>query len=88
MATTDVLPETAAETFLSDAPQSTTPDVDPVIREAIDLFCECDRIDAMPDSDARNRALNTLINRVNRFEQAVPGTIQRTVLGDALKAIN
>ena len=64
-----------------------TPYVDPVTREAIDLFLECDRIDALPDSAARDNALSELLVRIDIFERTVPQTVKNVVLSTALKMI-
>jgi len=82
------LPEAMADTFVADVPMPRTPYVDPVTREALDLLFECDRIDAMPGSEAQQVAMGSLLARVQEFESAVPGSVQRAVLGDALAVLS
>jgi len=59
---------------------------DPVTREVVDLFYECDRIDAMPNGELRERALTDLISRIELFE-SVPVPVKRSVLHDVIKAL-
>ena len=60
--------------------------IDPVTREAVDLFHECDRIDAMPNNEGREQALTDLISRVELFE-SVPVPVKKSVLHGVIKAL-
>jgi len=82
------LPEAMADIFVEDLPMPKRPYVDPVTREALDLLFECDRIDAMVGSEAQKVAMASLMARVQEFESAVPGSVQRAVLGDALAVLS
>ncbi|MGA1195675.1 MAG: hypothetical protein ACO36I_04125 [Candidatus Latescibacterota bacterium] len=82
------LPEAMVHTFVADVPMPKRPYVDPVTREALDLLFECDRIDAMSGSEAQQVAMTSLLARVQEFEAAVPGSVQRAVLGDALAVLS
>ena len=63
------LPEAMADTFVADVPMPRTPYVDPVTREALDLLFECDRIDAMPGSEAQQVAMGSLLARVQELSR-------------------
>lgn len=81
----DVLFDEAIDVF--DVRMPETPYVDPVTREAADLFLECDRIDGLPSSEARDEALFDLLARIDLFEVTVPQTVKNSVLSTALKLI-
>ncbi len=70
-----------------DIPIPEIPYVDPVTREAADLFLECDRIDAMSHSQVRDTALLALLARIEVFETTVPEPVKNTVLNTALKMV-
>jgi hypothetical protein len=88
-----VLPETVVDDPLpegvvtDDYPVPDLPYVDPVTREAVDLFRTCDRIDTMPNSADRRYALDDLLARVTQFEETVPESVQRTALRQALEMV-
>ncbi|MBT3605117.1 MAG: hypothetical protein HOE48_09175 [Candidatus Latescibacteria bacterium] len=88
MEMTAVLPEAMAEACVADIPVPDTPYVDPVTREAIDLLFECDRVDAMSDTEEQKKAMDALMERVIEFESVVPGSAQRAILDDALAVLS
>ena len=75
------------DVITDDCPVPDTPYVDPVTREAIDLFRACDQIDTMPRSEDRRSALDDLMVRVRQFEETVPESVQRTALRQALAMV-
>ena len=88
METMVVLPEAMVETCVEDIPRPDRPYVDPVTREALDLLFECDRVDAMSDGVAQQKAMDALMERIEEFESVVPGSTQRAILGDALAVLS
>lgn len=88
METMAVLPEASEGVCTVALPRPDKPYVDPVTREAIDLLFECDRVDAMADSKAKQDAMTALMARVTEFESAVPGSVQRAILDDALSVLS
>ena len=88
-----VLPEAVVDDPLfegvitDDCPVPDIPYVDPVTREAVDLFRACDQIDTMPNSEDRRCALDDLLARVTQFEGTVPESVQRTALRQALEMV-
>ena len=56
---------------------------DPRVRVVLDLFEQCDRIDAMPDNPKRVEALKSLLRRVEAFEAEVHAADNRAVLDEA-----
>jgi hypothetical protein len=88
MEMTAFLPEAMADVCVTDIPVPDTPYVDPVTREAIDLLFECDRVDAMSDTEERKKAMDALMDRVVEFESVVPGSVQRAILNDALAVLS
>lgn len=88
MNTMVVLPEAMVETCVAEVPVPDTPYVDPVTREAIDLLFECDRVDAISDEVAQQKAMDALMDRIMEFESVVPGSTQRAILGDALAVLS
>jgi len=49
---------------------------------------ECDRVDAMSDTEEQKKAMDALMERVIEFESVVPGSAQRAILDDALAVLS
>ena len=62
------------------------PPICPATRSVIDLFAECDRIDAMPADVERDRALAGLLTQVRRLETEVPAGVRDAALREAMRA--
>ena len=59
--------------------------VSPLAVRVLDLFSECDRVDAMPSNGERDRALADLLNRVRCFETEVPVVEKEGALREAME---
>lgn len=53
-------------------------------RRVLDLYAECDRVDAMPADAARDRALAELLTRIRRFECETPKEAKAVAFWEAM----
>ena len=71
------------DTILPDVKEE-APHVSSLAQEVLDLFAECDRIDTLPDDRARIRAMEALLDRVERFEADVHVEVKAAAFHEAM----
>lgn len=62
----------------------TRPSASPLARRVLDLYAECDRVDAMPANAARDRVLADLLTRIRRFECETPAEAKTVAFWEAM----
>ncbi|MCZ6636305.1 MAG: hypothetical protein O7G87_23145 [bacterium] len=63
--------------------QEETSYVSVLAQEVLDLYAECDWIDAMPNNEDRIQAMEALLNRVEHFEADMPIEVKTAALHEA-----